>query len=72
MESQEAGSLINGFGQVFSEVYLHLQHFWPMSISPGESQIDLITRRIEACLSRQFFQARFRIERFLGNEEKLG
>ena len=28
-----------------------------MFISPGEGQIDLITRRIRACLSRELYQA---------------
>ncbi len=65
MESQEAGLSINGFGQVFSEVYLHLQHLWPMSTCPGDGQIDLITPRIRAYLSREFHQASHGIEKFL-------
>ena len=36
-----------------------------MFISPGEGQIDLITRRIRAYLSREFYQASHGIEKFL-------
>jgi len=36
-----------------------------MSTFPGDGQIDLITRRIRAYLSRKFYQASHWIEKFL-------